>query len=113
MPVPVVAGQPRGFQRENCAHFSIAHGGEQPTEARTLLGAGTGDSQILIDDNHGAESECPGALPEGILPPVALNVVLHLLECGLADVDVGGPVAVCLGDLVIHGVLVFGVRLWL
>jgi hypothetical protein len=67
------------------------------------LRARTGDSQIIVDDHYGHESECCGPFLESILTPVALHVVLHLLESGLPDVNIGGPVEMRRGNFVVHG----------
>lgn len=99
VPVAPVARQARRLDRDDRAHRALADGRQQAFEAGPR-DAGTGTAQVLVGDDHVLPAERPRPVGQAILPPLALQVVLHLVERGLADVDEGRPREVAGGDLI-------------
>ena len=52
VPVPVVAGQARGFEGEHPTHVLQTHGGQQPLESRAHDPPRSGASQVLVHHLH-------------------------------------------------------------
>ena len=52
IPICIVPRQARNLQSENDAHVGQRHFAGEASEAGTLVGGGTGQPQIFIDDDH-------------------------------------------------------------
>ena len=99
MPVAAVARQPRRLNAEDgpdCPSHSAA---QQAFKTGTVRSRSR-DSEILIDDIDVLPTQCAGTIDQGILAPLAFQIVPHLIGRGLADVDTGPPGQVVSGDLV-------------
>ena len=89
VPIPPVPRKPRSFRAEDGTDVSRAQHRHQPFEAGALGGPAGGTAEVVVDHIHSPEAAIPREIAEGILPPPALGVVLHLGHRGLADVDDG------------------------
>jgi hypothetical protein len=107
MPVGVVAGQTGNFQDQHDAHMGEGHLAGQTREAGTLIGAGTGQSQIFVDEDHllARPTELTGAFGQGVLAGGGLPVMFDLGGRRLAQVDEGGALQMRRLDFgqIIHG----------
>lgn len=99
VPVPVVAGQTRGFEGEHRAHLLQADRGHQALEYGSRNPPGSGSSQILVHHFHLAPAQGARPVRQFVLPALALQVLMHLAERRLADVDVRGSLQVLRRDL--------------
>ena len=86
VPVASVAGQARSLDRHHRADPAFADRRQQ------LLEPGAADArarttEIVIDDADVGPAELPGSLDQPILASTALDVVDHLIDRRLADVD--------------------------
>lgn len=99
VPVPIVAGQTRGLEGEHRTHLLQADRGHQPLESGTLDPPRSGPSQVLVHHLHPAPAQSARAVPQFVLPTPALQVLLHLAERRLADVDVRRSLKVLRRDL--------------
>lgn len=102
MPVPPVAGQPRGLDAVDRPHRSGADLGDQSLEARPGHLPGARTSQILVDHRHRHEARAAGGLGHLVLPLLALEVAQNLAHRRLPDVDDGAAREVLSGDLRVH-----------
>ena len=102
VPVTVVTGETGGFEGEDRASFTVADGIEQAGKAGAFGATATGDSKVIVDDDDFLEAELLGSVLELILATAAFDVLPDLLEGGLADVNVGGTLQVCLGYFIVH-----------
>jgi hypothetical protein len=103
MPVPVVAGQPGGFQGEDGPDTPCTHGCEQLAKARAFVASGPTPAHVLIDHDDVGKPQPAGLLCKGILPPLTLGVGADLMACGLADVDIGITLEMVRMNLGAHG----------
>jgi hypothetical protein len=103
VPVPVVVGQPGGFQGEDGPDTPCTHGREQLAKARALVASGPTPADILIDHDNAGKLQPAGLIGEGILPPLALGVGADLRACGLADIDIGITLEMARANLGAHG----------
>jgi len=102
VPVTVVTGETGGFEGEDRASFTVADGIEQAGKAGAFGATATGDSKVIVDDDDFLEAELLGSVLELILATAAFDVLPDLLEGGLADVNVGSTLQVCLGYFIVH-----------
>ena len=86
VPIPAIAGETRGLDRDHGADPPLADRGEELLEARPG-DAGAGAAEIIVDHLNGRPAQRPGAIGKSILPPAALVVVEDLIGRRLADVD--------------------------
>jgi hypothetical protein len=84
MPVPVVAGQARGFEGAHRSDLALAHGRQQLAKAWALLQAGATASQVLIKDDDLGKSQATRVIGQRILPPLALVMGADLMTSRLA-----------------------------
>jgi hypothetical protein len=75
MPVTTVAGQSGCFDAEDRAHAPGAHFGNQPCKTWTIDLAGTGTSQVLVDDLDLLKPELASLVSQGILSPLTLQII--------------------------------------
>jgi hypothetical protein len=71
MPVAIVAGQSRRFDCQYGSDPAITHRRQKPAETRALVMAGSGDAEILINDDHLLKSEFPSAVLQRVLTTAA------------------------------------------
>ena len=88
MPFASVASQPRRLQRQHHPDVASAHGRQQPIIARTRR-TPAGMPEIVIDHDHLVPTQVQGAVPERVLPALALVIVSNLAGRGLPNVDPG------------------------
>src|SRR4051794_39430813 len=88
VPVPAVAGEARGLDREHDTDLGFADRHQQALEPRSC-DAAAGAAEIVIDNDDLGPAELAGAVGEAVLPASALVIVQQLVGCGLAHVDVG------------------------
>ena len=88
MPVPIVACQPRRFQRQHGADFATADRGQKLPEAGPVDQPATTASQVFVDDDHAGETELASAVGQGVLTLPTLVVGTKLLLGRLPDVDI-------------------------
>src|SRR3954467_10113176 len=98
VPVAAVAGEARGFDRDDGADAALADGGEQLLEARPG-NTGAGAAEIVVDHLNGVPPQRTGAIDEGILPAAALVIVEDLIGRRLANIDEGATGQVLRRDL--------------
>src|SRR5688500_5011348 len=91
MPVPIVAGQPRGLQGEDGADTPGTHRCQQLAKTRALVTSRSAPADVLIDHDDLGKPQTASLIRQGILPPLAFGVRAHLMARGLADIDVGVP----------------------
>lgn len=110
MPVAAVAGQAGDFQSQHDAGAAQAHLGDQLLKTLPIGRRGPGDPLVGINDHDllGRPAQGDGALLEGVLPLGALGVVEHLLQRGLADVQIGIALEMFRGDFLMR--IVFGIH---
>ena len=89
VPVGVVARQPRHLQAHHDPHLGPCHRPDETRKPRPRLRGGAAAALVLVEDHDlpFAPPQRSGLLGEAVLPPLALHVLAHLLERGLADVD--------------------------
>ena len=96
IPVSVVPRQARDFQSENDAYMGQGDFAGQARKPGSVVGAGAGQAEIFIDNDHllFGPAELTGFVGQRVLPGGGLAVVFDLAGCGLADVNIGGPLDV-------------------
>jgi hypothetical protein len=96
IPVGVVPGQARNLQSQHDAHVSQRHFAGQASEAGAFIGAGAGQAEIFIDDNHLllGPAQLAGSVGQGILAGGGFAVMFDLTWRGLANVYDRGAVDV-------------------
>src|SRR4051794_884853 len=100
MPIAVVARQPGGIEAEHQTGIAEPDLGNQPLEA-VSLGAGRPRlAEILVDDADALArpAEPDGAVDQAILQLGAFLVLAHLVDRGLAYIDIGQLGTVCRAD---------------
>src|SRR6516165_1679226 len=95
MPFLAVASQPRCFNGKNGADLTLADIGHQGLEPLALHVSASRAAKIVVDNAHVCPAMLLRALHQGVLAPLALDVVLHLCHGRLAHVDVGGSFQMC------------------
>lgn len=93
----------RAATRSGCIGTSpTATAESQALKARPPLAAGTRLTEVLIEHLHALRrpTELHGTLHERALTALALQVMQHLMEAGLPDVDVGKARVMGAGELV-------------
>jgi excisionase family DNA binding protein len=88
MPVAPVAGEPRGFDRDDCTDPTLANCRQQLLEAGTG-DAGTGPAEIIIDHLDGGPAQGTGAIDEPVLAAPAFVIMQQLVAGRLANVNKG------------------------
>jgi hypothetical protein len=78
MPVTTIAGQSRRLDTEDGAHAPGAAFGNQPCKTWTINLAGTGTSQVFVDDLDLLKPGLPRSVGQGILSPLTLQVISNL-----------------------------------
>src|SRR5947209_20562389 len=96
IPIRVVAREARNFQPENDAHVSEGDFAGEASEPGALVGGGTGQPQIFIDDDYllFGPTQLSGPVGQGGLARGRFAVMLRLAPRGLANVDTGGALGV-------------------
>ena len=96
IPVRIVSRQTRDFQPEHDAHVGQRHLAGQASEPGALVGAGAGEPEIFIDDDHLllGPAQLAGSIGQGVLAGGGFAIMLDLARRGLANVNEGGA----LGD---------------
>ena len=96
IPICVVPRQTRNLQTENDSHVSKRDFAGEASEPGALVGGGTGQPQIFIDDDHllFGPTELRGPIRQGVLAGGRFAVMLDLAGRGLADVNVGRALGV-------------------
>ena len=91
LPVGGVAGQPGAFQAQDDAGPAQGDLGDQVLEPGPVGGRGAGVALVDVDDVDFVlgPAERGRAVFQVVLPPGRLGVVEHLVEGGLANVEVG------------------------
>jgi hypothetical protein len=102
VPVAIVAGQSRRFHRQYGADSAITDRRQKPTETRPLVMAGPRNVEIVINDDHLREAQLPRAILQCILTTTAFQVVPHLLQARLSNIDVRGAFQMLGIDLIVH-----------
>ena len=64
--------------------------------------AGSGDSQILINEHDVTEAEFTSSVLQRVLPTIAFLVVPHLLQARLPDINVGRSLQMFGADFIVH-----------
>ena len=100
IPIRVVPRQARNFQPQHDAHVRQSHLAGQAGEAGALVGAGAGQPEIFVDDDHllFGPAQLAGSIGQGVLADSGFAVVLDLSRGGLANVDEGGALGVRRSD---------------
>src|SRR5215510_15553983 len=99
MPLPAIAGQPRRVNAEDRADLARAHRPQQLVTAGAARPGGR-DPEIVVNHVDVVPAQRAGPIDQGVLPPLAFTVVLHVTWGGLPDVHAGPPGEVVSGDLV-------------
>ena len=86
MPIAPVAGQTRRLDGHHGADAALADRRQQLLKSRTSDTRARA-TEIVVDDADIGPTELSGALDESILPPAAFDVVDHLTDRRLADID--------------------------
>ena len=96
IPIRIVPRQARDFQSEDDAHVSQGHFAGEASEAGALVGAGAGQPEIFIDDDHLllGPAQLAGSIGQGVLAGGGFAIMLDLARRGLANVNVGGALGV-------------------
>ena len=102
VPVAVVPGQPRGFEREHGPGGTFADGRQQPGEAGAFMPSASRAAEIVVDDLRPLEAEMVRMGCEGVLPLLTFLMVADLLGGRLPDVHVGRPFEMRRPDLLSH-----------
>src|SRR3982750_2817557 len=91
MPIAVVARQPRGIEAEHQPSITQPDLGDQPLEAISLGTRRPRLAEILVDDADALTrpTEPDGAVDKRILKLGAFLVLSHLVNRGLAHIDIG------------------------
>src|SRR5712691_1443346 len=99
IPIRVVPREARNFQSENDAHVSQGDFAGEASEPGALVGGGTGQPQIFIDDDHllFGPTQLSGPIGQGVLAGSRFAVMLDLARRGLANVNTGGALGVASG----------------
>ena len=86
VPVSSVAGQARRLDRHHRADPAVADR-RQKLLKPGAADAGARTAEIVINDTDVGPAKLSGSLDQSILPSTALDVVVHLVDRRLADVD--------------------------
>ncbi len=91
IPVGIVAGQSGYLQAQHQTDMSKGDLGGQPREARSRDCAGSGQTEVFVDDDNpiGGPAKLTGLMRQGVLSVGRLAVVLDLGAAGLAQIDDG------------------------
>src|SRR6185312_9718856 len=98
MPIPAVAGQPRGLNRDHSANSPFANRSEQLLESGTR-GAAPRATEIIVDHDHLAPAQLARTVGQAVLAALALFVVDNLVGRRLTNVDDGLASKVLRSDL--------------
>src|SRR2546427_6924304 len=90
VPVTAVTRQTRCFNAKHSTHQTITQSAEQTLEARAL-DSRSRTTKIIVDHLDVLPTEIPRSIGKTVLPPLALKVLVHLIERRLADVYVCAP----------------------
>jgi hypothetical protein len=92
MPVAPVASQTRCLQAEDRSDNALADLTDQTPEAGSIHRSARGYPKIVVDHAYVSEAVLAGEVCKGVLPPLALQVLLYLHARRLPDVhDRGAP----------------------
>src|SRR3954469_23764473 len=91
MPIAVIARQPGGIQAEHQPGIAQPDLGDQPLEAMSLGTRRPRLAEILVDDKDAIArpAQPDGAVDKAILQLGAFLVLAHLVDRGLAYIDIG------------------------
>jgi hypothetical protein len=78
VPVPAIAGQARGLDRQYDADPPLADRQQQALEPRPLDPA-TRAAEVVVDNHHLGPAERTTTIRQGVLPPPALVIVQQLI----------------------------------
>lgn len=99
MPVPAIARQSRCLNAEDRADLPVAQFAQEALKTGTRC-TGARDSEIVVDHLNVLPAQRTRMIDEGVLPPLAFQVVLYLPRCGLADIHASSPRQVLSVDLI-------------
>src|SRR5262245_4580517 len=97
MPVAAIAGETRGIETQHGTDLPGAQGGDETIETGPPDGATRRPAEIVVDDLNIGEASPARHLDQLVLPPLALQVRLHLLWRRLAHIDDGLALQQCCG----------------
>src|SRR5215475_1575606 len=102
-PISVISGQATGFIGHNESNTPQRDGGHQFLKARALaLLPRLPKVRINDVDPGGRPAKVNGALDQGILIPLAFEMVVDLVGRRLANIDIGMPFAVACRHLLMQ-----------
>ena len=96
IPIRVVPREARNFQSENDAHVGQGDFASEASEAGALVGGGTGQPQIFVNDDYllFGPAQLSGPIGQSVLAGSRFAVMLDLARRGLANVNAGGALGV-------------------
>src|SRR5580765_6220483 len=91
IPIRVVPREARNFQSENDAYVGQGDFAGEASEPGALVGGGTGQPQIFINDDHllFGPTQLSSPIGQGVLASGRFPAMLDLARCGLANVNAG------------------------
>jgi hypothetical protein len=91
IPIGIVPRQTGDLQSEDDAHVGQCDFAGEACKSGARVPAGTGKSEILVDDHHLflRPSQLAGAIGQGVLTGSGLAIMLDLTGGGLANVHIG------------------------
>ena len=89
VPVAAIAREPRCIKAQDRANLPRTQGSNQTIKARALDGATCRAPKIVVDDLDVGETAPARHIDQLVLASLALQVRLHLLRRGLANIDDG------------------------
>jgi hypothetical protein len=89
MPVPPIAGETRRLETKHGPDQPFADLPDEAPKARTLHRATGRTSKVVVNHPDVLEAVGPGQIPEGVLPTLTLEILLHLPPGRLPNVDDG------------------------
>jgi hypothetical protein len=99
VPIPTIASQAGGFDRQHRARAAIANRDKQ--SFKTLpCDTSAGATEVVVDDNHILPSKSFCSPLQRILATTALRVMRQLIRCRLSDIYIGVPQEMFRGDLI-------------
>jgi hypothetical protein len=86
MPVAPISREPGRFKAEDSADSAFADTAHEISKSGSIHGAAGGATEIFIDDRYLAKAVALCELNKGVLPPLTLQIFLHLQSCRLTHV---------------------------
>jgi hypothetical protein len=102
MPVTVVAGQPRSFQRKHGTDGARADCCQQPSETWAFYRAGTGAALIFIDHGDTLKAQQLRTFTQIVLPSLSFQPCAYLLHRRLPNINAGASLSVYRSNLLAH-----------